>query len=202
MNNIIDFTYLGVETHFYTNGKVFSPQAVDQGTMAMLSQVTFTEEDKVLDLGCGYGVVGIVAAKLIGEDKVVLCDISQDAIDLAKKNALLNGLPNAKIYLSNGLNSVEDRDFSLILSNPPYHVDFSVPKSFIEKGYKQLKYGGKMYMVTKRKEWYKNKFISVFGGVKIQEINGYYVFMAEKIYHYDRKYKMKKSEGLYVTFRE
>jgi 16S rRNA (guanine1207-N2)-methyltransferase len=59
-------------------------------------------------------------------------------------------------------------------------VDFSVPKHFIEKGFNHLKIGGKLFMVTKRKEWYKNKLISVFGGVKIWEENGYYVFMAQK----------------------
>lgn len=66
------------------------------------------------------------------------------------------------------------------LSNPPYHADFSVPKEFIEKGFNRLQIGGKMYMVTKRKDWYKNKLISIFGGVKIWEIDGYYVFLAIK----------------------
>jgi len=75
---------------------------------------------------------------------------------------------------------VEESDFTLILSNPPYHADFSVPKHFIEGGFKKLVAGGKLVMVTKRLDWYKNKLISVFGGVKVYEINGYYVFVAEK----------------------
>jgi len=58
--------------------------------------------------------------------------------------------------------------------------DFSVPKMFIEKGFNRLRIGGRMYMVTKRKLWYKNKLISIFGGVKIWEIDGYYVFMSVK----------------------
>lgn len=70
-----------------------------------------------------------------------------------------------------------DNDFTLILSNPPYHTDFSVPKHFIEIGFKKLVLGGKLIMVTKRLDWYKNKLTSIFGGVKI---NGYYVFIAEK----------------------
>ena len=57
---------------------------------------------------------------------------------------------------------------------------FTVAKRFIEKGFNRLKIGGKMYMVTKRKDWYKNKLISIFGGVRIHEIDGYYVFEAEK----------------------
>lgn len=168
------------ELIFETNEQVFSPMAIDRGTLAMLSVAVFDEKDKVLDLGCGYGPVGILAAKKIGEENVMLCDISEEAIQLAKENAKRNGVEGVKIIKSNGLKDVDEKDFTLILSNPPYHVDFSVPKAFIEDGYKKLAVGGKMLMVTKRKDWYKNKLISVFGGVKIEEIDGYYVFIAEK----------------------
>ena len=59
-------------------------------------------------------------------------------------------------------------------------VTLSVPKVFIEDGYKRLVTGGKMVMVTKRLTWYRNKLTSVFGGVKVIEQDGYYVFVAEK----------------------
>lgn len=59
-------------------------------------------------------------------------------------------------------------------------IDFAVPKMFIEKGFNRLRVGGQLYMVTKRKDWYKNKLIAVFGGVKIWEIDEYFVFMAIK----------------------
>ena len=192
MSSRIKFTYKDIPMGFVTNCKVFSPRNVDVGTMAMLSHVEFSKGDKVLDLGCGYGVVGIVAAKLIGDSNVTMCDISYDAIALAKRNIELNDVQNVKVIQSNALEKIEDTDFTIILANPPYHVDFSVPKAFIEQGYRKLLNGGKMYMVTKRKEWYKNKFISVFGGVKIYECDGYYVFMSEKIQHRDRKYKIRK----------
>lgn len=165
---------------FETNEEVFSPSGIDRGTLAMLSQVEFSEDDKILDLGCGYGVVGILAGKILGSEKVVMCDISSAAVEASKKNGILNELDNLKVIQSNGLDSIEETGFTKILSNPPYHVDFSVPKNFIEKGYKKLVTGGKMYMVTKRLDWYKNKLTTVFGGVKVQEIDGYYVFIAEK----------------------
>lgn len=170
----------GVMLEFESNENVFSPSAIDIGTLSMLSQVEFQATDKVLDLGCGYGVVGILAGKLIGGENVVLCDISDNAISLSKLNAEKNQVPNVKIIKSNGLENITDSDFTLILSNPPYHTDFSVPKNFIEIGFKKLAVGGKMLMVTKRKDWYKNKLTSIFGGVKVIEINGYYVFIAEK----------------------
>ena len=176
---MIETTIKGIDLKFYTSQKIFSPKKIDNGTLAMLSMADFEHGDKVLDLGCGYGVVGILAAKLIGDKNVVMSDISEEAIELSKKNAALNGV-DVKLCLSDGFKSIIDKDFTHILTNPPYHVDFKVPKLFIEKGFNRLKIGGKMYMVTKRKEWYKNKMISIFGGVKIWEINGYYVFMSEK----------------------
>ena len=146
----------------------------------MLSRLQVTGEDKVLDLGCGYGVVGISVAKTIGEDRVVMSDISEEALRLAKANLGRNGLNKVRIVRSNGLQEIPDRDFTLILSNPPYHTDFSVAKGFIEDGYKSLVTGGKLMMVTKRLTWYKNKLSAVFGGVKVWEQDGYYVFTAEK----------------------
>lgn len=168
------------DLRFETKASVFSPNAVDNGTLAMLSVIDFTPCDKVLDLGCGYGVAGILAGKLIGEENVIMCDISEQAIECAKNNAVLNGVENINIILSDGYKNIEEKDFTMILSNPPYHADFSVPKHFIEIGFKKLVIGGRLVMVTKRLDWYKNKLTSVFGGVKVQEVDGYYVFVAEK----------------------
>lgn len=168
------------DLHFKTSEDVFSPDHIDQGTLTMLSKVDFTENDRVLDLGCGYGVVGILAAKMVSPKNVVMVDISNDALELARENLIINDVTDVSIYQSDGFKDFHESDFTVILSNPPYHVDFNVPKSFIEKGFNRLRVGGKMYLVTKRKEWYKNKMIHIFGGVKIWEENGYFVFMSIK----------------------
>jgi len=170
----------GIDLTFETENTLFSPLNIDKGTLAMLSVAPFSSTDKVLDLGCGYGAVGIYAAKLIGEQNVIMSDVDEKCVRLSKKNAELNFVGGISTVLSNGFDSINDNEFTLILSNPPYHSDFSVPKHFIEKGFNRLGTGGKMFMVTKRKEWYKNKFIAIFGGVKISEIDEYYVFCAEK----------------------
>jgi len=170
----------GIELSFETANNIFSPFSIDKGTLAMLSVIEFSNDDKLLDLGCGYGVVGIYAAKLIGAQNVVMSDNNVKCIELSKKNAEQNSVSVIKIIKSNSFEDIQDTDFTLILSNPPYHADFSIPKHFIEKGFNRLKIGGKMFMVTKRKDWYKNKFIAIFGGVKIHEIDGYFVFCAEK----------------------
>ena len=84
------------------------------------------------------------------------------------------------IFCGPDLSAVSDTGFDWILSNPPYHTDFNVAKLFIEKGFNRLKIGGHMVLVTKRKEWYKNKMVSIFGGVRICEQDGYFVFTSEK----------------------
>ena len=172
-----------VDMVFETAPSIFSPNSIDDGTLAMLSVIDFLPSDKVLDLGCGYGIVGILAGKLIGEENVIMCDVSEQAIEYATTNLRINNVPDIRIRLSDGYKNVGERDFTLILSNPPYHADFSVPKHFIEVGFKKLVVGGKLIMVTKRLDWYKNKLTSIFSGVKVHEINGYYVFIAEKRIH-------------------
>ncbi len=170
----------GITLILDTHPDMFSPNAPDTGTLSMLSAVEINSGDKLLDLGCGSGIVGIYAAKLIGEENVVMTDSSKIAADYARKNAETNNVGGIKIYCGDAYENITEKDFTLILSNPPYHTDFSVAKAFIEGGYKRLVFGGKMIMVTKRLDWYKNKLTSIFGGVKITEMNGYFVFIAEK----------------------
>ncbi|MBW5389485.1 class I SAM-dependent methyltransferase [Brachyspira hampsonii] len=176
----IEITIKNIDLKFTSNDKLFSPKNIDIGTLSMIDEVNFENENKILDLGCGYGVVGILAAKIIGENKVVMCDIDSEAVEISKNNAVLNNVSNISIIQSDGLKNIIDKDFSMILSNPPYHTDFSVAKHFIESGFYKLALNGKFIMVTKRLDWYKNKLSSIFGGVKVKEKNGYYIFISEK----------------------
>lgn len=171
---------LGEALVLNTHAGLFSPEHVDRGTLAMLSVAGFAPGMKVLDLGCGCGVVGIVAAKKCGSENVWLVDIDPLAVRTARENAALNGVQGVRCVLSDGVSGLDAAGFELILSNPPYQSDFSVAKAFIEKGFNRLAVGGRLLMVTKRREWYKNRLIAIFGGVRIREIDGYYVFEAEK----------------------
>ena len=164
-----------------TKVSLFSPNEADRGTLSMLRHVEFTPDMKVLDLGCGAGIVSL-AACCFGVDprNIVMTDIDPVASSVSLENMKRNGFDGAVVVTGDGLTNVPGSGFDLILSNPPYHTDFKVAKTFIEKGFNRLKIGGKMYMVTKRKDWYKNKLISIFGGVKIFEDDGYFVFEAQK----------------------
>lgn len=197
---MIEVTIKGKRLMFQTNDTMFSPRYIDPGTLTMLSQVNFDNEELILDLGCGYGVVGILAAKFIKPSKVYMVDIDKEAISLSKENARLNEVEGVQIIQSDGFKNLDVTGFSLILCNPPYTVDFAVPKRFIKKAFNRLRIGGRFFMVTKRRLWYKNKFISIFGGVQIEQIDDYNIFSAvRKTEHYvsglakqKRKKLMKK----------
>ena len=138
-------------------------------------------EDKVLDLGSGYGVVGIVAAKLVNSpSQVFLLDNDDRALDLTRANAARNSITGLTIELSEGFRDFREAGFTAILCNPPYHADFSVPKHFIEKGFNRLLLDGRFLMVTKRQDWYRNKLRSIFGRVTTHIVDDYAVFEARK----------------------
>jgi 16S rRNA (guanine1207-N2)-methyltransferase len=170
---------------FVTDARLFSPGAPDRGTLAMLSVARFSPGMRVLDLGCGWGLVGVYAALAAGERGVVMTDVDPLAVAMAARNAAQNGVGGVRTLVSNGFTALDETGFDLILSNPPYHTDFAVAKHFIEKGFNRLAIGGSILMVTKRKTWYQNKFTAIFGGVKVHEIDGYFVFAAQRRdYHY------------------
>lgn len=180
MERLICANVLGEKLSLETCAGLFSPEHVDRGTLAMLSAAVLTPGMKVLDLGCGCGVVGIAAAKKCGAENVWMLDANPLAADTAARNAERNGVSGVHIVLSDGFRTLDEAGFDLILSNPPYQSDFSVAKHFIEKGFNRLRIGGSMVMVTKRLEWYRNKLRAVFGGVHVRQIDGYWVFEAQR----------------------
>lgn len=159
---------------------LFSPRGPDAGTMAMLRQIELQPDDRVLDLGCGYGLVGLAVAKLIGEESVVMVDNDPVAVATARLNADQNECSNIAIVLGDGPAAVRDQVFSLILCNPPYHTDFSVARRLIEQSYRQLDTDGRLCLVVKRLDWYRNKLAGLFGGVTVRVDQGYFVLTAIK----------------------
>lgn len=170
----------GVRFELKTNPQLFSPKRVDAGTMAMLTCVELQQNDRLLDLGCGYGVVGIYAAHVLGEENVCMIDSDAAAVETAGANAIANGFEKLSVSESDGFRDFHEAGFTKILSNPPYHADFAVPKHFILKGFNRLEIGGEMWFVTKREKWYRKKLQSVFGNVKSQTRDGYFVMHSTK----------------------
>jgi 16S rRNA (guanine1207-N2)-methyltransferase len=170
----------GREFRFEKAPSLFSPSGLDAGTAAMLGRAALAPTDKVLDLGCGYGAVGVYAATIVGPASVWLVDIDPVAVEYAARNLVLNGVEGATVLVSDGFEALRETGFTAILCNPPYHVDFSVPKRLIEKAFNRLAIGGRLVMVTKREVWYRNKLTSLFGGTKVYRDDDYCVFAVTK----------------------
>ncbi len=166
---------LGTALELEAHDGLFSPRHIDRGTLAMLSVAPPEPGMRVMDLGCGYGVVGIAAARRCGAENVWMSDADPVATEAARRNAARNGVPGVHIACGDGFDAVDAAGFDLILVNPPYQSDFAVAKRFIEKGFNRLKLGGKMAVVVKRGTWYRNKMRAVFGGVRDFEVDGYHV---------------------------
>jgi len=172
-----------ISMSFATSPALFSPKGADKGTLAMLVEAKpyLVPEARVMDMGCAWGLVGVYASRLCGGENVTMSDISAEAVALSRENLADNGIsPLPQVIESDCFKFIDAAGFDVILINPPYHTDFSVPKEMIEKGFNRLKIGGRLFMVTKRLDWYKNKLTTIFGGVKISETEGYYIFNAQR----------------------
>ncbi len=118
MHNLT-LTIKGEELVFETRGGVFSSREIDPGSKLLAESFVATPRTNVvLDLGCGYGVIGIAIAKLYPEIHVLLSDDSLRASEMAKRNVELNGLKSTQVVLSDGFSRIE-RKFDAIVSNLP-----------------------------------------------------------------------------------
>ncbi len=172
---------LGEDFHFYTDAGVFSKKMIDYGSQALLSVLNFSAGQSLLDLGCGYGPLGISLAK-VQNLKVTMVDINQRALELARKNARRNGV-EVDIYQSNIYDQVKGR-FDQIISNPPIRAGKQVVHDILEGAYDHLKPGGSLTTVIQKKQGApsaKAKMAQVFGNVEVvKKDKGYYILRSIK----------------------
>lgn len=155
----------GQKMTFHTTWGLFSPREIDAGSQLLIENISVQSTDDILDLGCGYGPIGLTLAKLASHGKTHLIDKDFVAIEYAQKNAELNQLKNTEIYLSNGFSRVPDSKFDLIVSNVPAKVGKELFWIFLTEAKLHLKPGGKIYIVAISgwKEFIKRNFVEVFG---------------------------------------
>lgn len=166
---------------------VFSKNHVDIATNFMLNTILSTEEisGEVLDLGCGYGVVGIVLYKFFKNIKVTMLDINERALGLAKKNCKKNGLENVSILESDGFTEIQkDEMFDIIVTNPPIRAGKQVIYKMYEDSFNHLKKGGKLYLVINKKHGApstKEYLMELFGNCEVlDKKTGFNVLKCEK----------------------
>lgn len=181
----LNVTLLGEKYTFQTDAGVFSRQEIDQGSKLLISQLKFNKGERVLDLGCGYGPLGIVSARLVGDSGVVdLVDINQRAVELAKKNLALNHITNARAWQSDGFAQVKD-NYDWIITNPPIRAGKQVIYPMMEQAYQHLESNGGLLLVIRTRQGAKsmaNKLEKVFGNVETLLIShGYRVFKSIKL---------------------
>jgi len=173
--------------YFYTSNSVFSKNGVDFGSMLLIETVIKENEKfngRVLDLGCGYGPIGVIIAKLLFNANVTMSDINERALELTLMNAKENKT-EGKIEVINSevFENIKD-SYDMILTNPPIRAGKDVVFSFYEGAYEHLNEGGKFYVVIQKKQGApstKAKLESIFGNCETAEKkSGYFIFKAVK----------------------
>ncbi len=163
---------------------LFSPDKVDAGSALLLENVHPPATGDILDLGCGYGVLGIALATLAPQCTVQLVDKDFVAVEYTNKNIAENGLVNARAYLSNGFSHVPaEQKFDLVVSNLPAKVGRELYDVFFYDAHKALKPGGALVVVTIAglKDAVKRSLKEIFGNFKkLAHSNTYLVSQAER----------------------
>lgn len=165
----IQTNLLGFDLTLKTRWGVFSPRKIDEGTILLMQYLKTQKNDRCLDLGCGYGVIGLAVAKSCQSGEVHLVDKDFIAVELTNTNAKLNQINNINAYLSDGFSNVNKHNyFDQIISNVPAKVGREQMSIILYDSYDSLKVGGKITFVTINglRNFIKDNFNSVFGNYK------------------------------------
>lgn len=169
---------------FRSTWGLFSPRAIDEGTYLLLKQVEVRPTDDCLDLGCGYGPIGLGLAALAPEGRTLLVDKDFVAVEYARRNIALNGLHHAEAILSNGFDQIErGRRFDVIASNVPAKVGKELLAILLHDAHARLRPGGRLYLVTINglRDYIKRNLLDVFGNYdKLKQGAHYTVALARR----------------------
>lgn len=160
----------GISFPLVTYPGVFAHRKIDAGGLALAESMDALAGDRVLDLGCGSGLIGIAAGKMVALDRLVLVDSHARAIQAATENVQTNGLAaGTQVIQSDGRPSdfVElQNQFTLFVGNPPYYSQNQVTSRFVELSFQVLQSGGRAWFVTKNPEWLGKEIEQTFGEVQ------------------------------------
>lgn len=170
---------------FKTDNGVFSKREVDFGSRLLIE--TFEEpfiEGDILDVGCGYGPIGLSVAKRLPNRHVHMIDVNERALELSRENAKLNNLTNVTIYESDRLENVDSNQFAAILTNPPIRAGKQIVHDIFEQSVERLRSGGNLWVVIQKKQGAPStieKLSELFAEVEtVAKKKGYYILRAKK----------------------
>lgn len=167
---------------FYSGSGVFSKRKIDNGTRVLVENCIVKNNWKILDLGCGYGVVGVVIAKIFPKTKILMIDINKRALKLAKMNLELNSIKNAEIKYSNLYSTVKEK-FNTIIVNPPITAGRKICFRIIEESKEHLEKNGLLQLIARHRKGGKilgQKMLEVFGNMKEKTKSGGYRLYVSK----------------------
>lgn len=163
---------LGKPMHFCSTWGIFSPEKLDDGSLMLLDYIDFAQVGDAansIDLGCGYGVLGMTAARECPHGTHTLIDKDFVAIEYAQKNCEKNGFTNVDVHLSNGFAHVNpSKRFDLVMSNLPAKASKEQHYLYLLDAYQAMNTGASFYVVTINglRDFMKRTFTEVFGNSK------------------------------------
>lgn len=180
-----DYTLKNQTIRFKTDNGVFSKREVDFGSRLLIDAFTMPEVNgPVLDVGCGYGPIGLALAKHLENRTIHMVDVNERALVLAQENAEINNISNVHIYGSDRLTAVEEEGFAAILTNPPIRAGKNIVHEIFEQSYDHLAVGGELWIVIQKKQGAPSaidKLSTLFDEVEVVEKSkGYFIICAKK----------------------
>jgi 16S rRNA (guanine1207-N2)-methyltransferase len=180
-----DFTLRNMLFRFKTDNGVFSKKEVDFGSRLLIEAFVLPNvEGPVLDVGCGYGPIGLSIAKNYPERIVHMIDVNVRAIELAMDNARQNAVDNVEIYESDTLINVKQSNFAAILTNPPIRAGKKTVHDIFEQSHERLVTHGELWVVIQKKQGAPSaieKLKELFTTVDtIDKSKGYFIIKAVK----------------------
>ncbi|MCI4333377.1 MAG: methyltransferase [Thermoplasmata archaeon] len=143
------FLFQGSVLVFEVDRGVFGSSGLDPGTALLIESLAVRPTDRVLDLGCGWGPVGIAAAKAAPLGRTTLTDVNRRAIGLARRNVLRNGVTNAEVLPGSLFAPVPDQKFDVIATNPPFHAGRELVLRMLAEAPDHLSDDGRLLVVGK-----------------------------------------------------
>jgi 16S rRNA G1207 methylase RsmC len=159
---------------------VFSHGRVDGGARALLESMHVARGERVVDIGCGSGVVALGAAFRAEGVHVHAVDAFTRAVACVEESAKLNALTNLTTELNAAGKYVGAGTYDLALMNPPYFSNFRIAELFVDAARDALKPGGRFLLVTKAPEWFRENLPERFEGIREREARSYVVFEGKK----------------------